>query len=95
MNEIKPFIPKKEKFLVSEITSQTNKIYYLYSDGNLYEKDSEGKLKKIDDLNSESKKLIQAIMNNFRPGKTDVINDNKKKSSEKQENKIKVELPEL
>ncbi len=98
MNEIKPFIVKQEKreiFLVTEITSQTNKKYYLYSDGNVYEKDGEGKLKKLDDINPESKKLIQVIMDNFRSGKTDVINENEGKKTKKQKNSIEVELPEL
>ena len=34
-------------------------------------------------------------MDNFRSGKTDVINENEGKKTKKQKNSIEVELPEL
>lgn len=80
---------KDEKKLVTEITSENNEIYFLYDDGNLYKKDSSGKLIKLENITPESKELIKKLMNKFKPGRTDV------KISEFDKKENEMELPEL
>lgn len=68
-------VPKTERKikLVTEIVSEDEKVYYLYTDGNVYEKDTEGNFKMLDNLNPESQKILAKIMNRFKPGRTDVV----------------------
>jgi hypothetical protein len=82
-----------DKTLITIITSENNKEYYLYSDGNLYERDNKGNLKQLDNITEESKNLIKKIMNKFSSGKTDVIR--KESSQERMKKKIDIELPIL
>lgn len=100
MEEIK--IPEKEilskneeeRYLVTSVISEeNNKEYFLYSDGNLYEKDNDGNLVILDNITPESKKIIEKIMDKFKPGKTDVIEQEKINNSRKKE--IEVDVPEL
>lgn len=100
MEEIK--IPEKEilskneeeRYLVTSVISEeNNKEYFLYSDGNLYEKDNDGNLVILDNITPESKKMIEKIMDKFKPGKTDVIEQEKINNSRKKE--IEVDVPEL
>ena len=82
-----------DKTLITIITSENNKEYYLYSDGNLYERDNKGNLKQLDNITEESKNVIKKIMNKFSSGKTDVIR--KESSQERMKKKIDIELPIL
>lgn len=100
MDEIK--IPPKEmqnksedeKYLVTSVISEENKKeYFLYSDGNLYEKDNEGNLVRLDNVSPESKKIAEKIMKNFRPGKTDVVENNSPQNNKPKN--IDVDYPEL
>lgn len=102
MDEIK--IPPKEmqnksedeKYLVTSVTSEENsKEYFLYSDGNLYEKDNEGNLIRLDNISPESKKIAEKILQNFKPGKTDVIHPEKGKNVNSRKKEIDVDYPEL
>lgn len=86
-------LEKNDKRLITVITSENDKEYYLYSDGKLYEKDNEGNLKQVDNITEESKKLINKIMNKFSPGKTDVIR--KESNQERKRKKEDIELPIL
>ncbi len=94
-------IPKKkiivdsedEKYLVTSINVENDKEYFLYSDGNLYVKDNTGNLKRLDNVTPESKALIKKIMENFKPGKTDVVKTEKSDTLKKKE--IDVDYPEL
>ena len=62
-----------EKQLVTAITLENGTEYYLYSDGNLYERDNSGNLKQLDRLNPASQAVIDRIMNKLNGGKTDVV----------------------
>lgn len=83
----------EDKFLVTSIVSEeNNKEYFLYSDGNLYERDNNGKLIKVDNVAPESRKIVEKIMKNFEPGITDVVDPEK---SNKPSKRIEVDYPEL
>lgn len=83
----------QEKYLITSVVSEDNKEYFLYSDGNLYEKDDNGELRKLDNITPESKDLIKKIMQNFKSGKTDIFEPEKIAPVTKKE--IEVEVPEL
>lgn len=83
----------QEKYLITSVVSEENKEYFLYSDGKLYEKDDNGKLQMVDNVTSESKELIKKIMENLKPGKTDIYEPEKIAPVTKQE--IEVDEPEL
>ncbi len=102
MNEIK--VPQKgmktknseEKYLVTSVISEENKKeYFLFSDGNLYEKDNEGNLVKLDNVSPESRKIVEKIMENFKPGKTDVIRNQNNFQKRNNLTDIDVDYPEL
>ena len=84
--------------LVTELSCENGRTYYLYSDGNLYEKSEDGNHKKLDRLNEENKVIIKKIMERLRPAQTDVINKSlykgKKRNSD-EDTTIEVDLPEL
>ncbi len=63
----------EEKKVITKITLENGKDYFLYSDGKIYEKDEEGNLVQLNNLNSESKKTIDKIMNKLRSTKFDVV----------------------
>ncbi len=86
----------EEKYLVTSVISEENKKeYFLYSDGNLYEKDNEGNLVKLDNVSAESKKIAKKIMENFKPGKTDVINNPNNFIPKSNAKDVDVDYPEL
>ena len=64
----------KNLTVVTELSCENGKSYFLYSDGNLYEKSEDGNHKKLDRLNAENKEIIKKIMERLRPARTDVIN---------------------
>lgn len=64
-----------DMILLTEITCENGKTYYLYNDGNLYEKSDDGNHKKLDKLNEGNLELIQKIMERFKPAKTDNITE--------------------
>lgn len=87
---------EEEKYLVTSVVSEeNNREYFLYSDGNLYEKDNEGNLVKLDNVSPESKKIAEKIMQNFKSGKTDVINPEKGNNFNSRKKEIDVDYPEL
>lgn len=84
--------------LVTQISCENGKTYFLYSDGNLYEKSEDGNHRKLDRLNDENKDIIKRIMERLRPARTDVINKslNKGKPRNLTEDKtIEVDSPDL
>lgn len=84
--------------LVTQISCENGKTYFLYSDGNLYEKSEDGNHRKLDRLNDENKDIIKRIMERLRPARTDVINKslNKGKPRNSTEDKtIEVDSPDL
>ncbi len=83
----------QEKYLITSVVSEENKEYFLYSDGKLYEKDDNGELRIVDNVTPESKELIKKIMENFKPGKTDIYEPEKIAPVTKR--KIEVDVPEL
>lgn len=83
----------QERYLITSIVLNNNKEYFLYNDGNLYERDNSGKLIKLDNITSESKELIKKIMQNFKSGKTDIYQPEKVSAVTKKQ--IEVEIPEL
>lgn len=83
----------REIHLITSVISEDNKEYFLYSDGNLYEKNSEGKLIKLNNVRPESQQLIKKIMQNFKAGKTDIYEPGN--NSPITDKKIEVDLPEL
>ena len=88
--------PKNEedRYLVTSVISEeNNKEYFLYSDGNLYEKDNSGNFVILDNVAPESKKIIEKIMEKFKPGKTDIIRPEEIGTSTKKD--IEVDVPEL
>lgn len=87
---------EQEKFLVtSVILEENNKEYFLYSDGKLYEKDNEGNLVRVDNDTPESKKIVEKIMGNFKPGKTDVVQNENNSHKKNKTREIDVDYPEL
>ncbi len=68
--------------LVTKITLENGKVYFLYSDGNLYEKDANGEMKILDNLNEENKQTIDKIMERFKAPPIDVI-DNERNDNER------------
>ncbi len=70
---------KKNKTLVTRITSESDKDYYLYSDGNLYEKNDIGELVVLDKLNPNSKQIIDKIMQKYKSiRKIDIVSYDEK-----------------
>ena len=89
---------KKELILITEISCENGKKYLLFSDGNIYEKTDDGNHKKLDKLNSESKKIIENIMERLKPAPTDVINTplkERKKINSGKDVIIEVEEPDF
>lgn len=58
---------------ISQITLENGKRYYFFSDGNLYEKSSDGVMNKLD--KNKNKELVDKIMKRFVPPKIDVIRE--------------------
>ena len=83
----------KEIKLVTQVTLESGKVYFLYSDGNLYTREDE-KLIKLDNITTENKKIIEKIMELYKPAKTDVI-DRNLAEDKIQEEKANVEVPEM
>lgn len=83
----------KEIKLVTQVTLESGKVYFLYSDGNLYTREDE-KLIKLDNITTENKKIIEKIMELYKPAKTDVI-DRNPAGDKIQEEKANVEVPEM
>ena len=83
----------KEIKLVTQVTLESGKVYFLYSDGNLYTREDE-KLIKLDNITTENKKIIEKIMELYKPAKTDVI-DRNLAEDKIQEEKVNVEVPEM
>lgn len=84
--------------LVTQISCENGKTYFLYNDGNLYEKSDDGNHKKLDRLNNENKDIIKKIMERLRPARTDVINKSLYKGRIRhidEDKTIEVESPEL
>lgn len=85
--------------LVTELSCENGKTYFLYSDGNLYEKSEDGNHRKLDRLNEENKVIIKRIMERLRPAQTDVINRSlhkgKMRNSDEDTTTIEVDAPEL
>lgn len=63
----------EEKKVITKITLENGKDYFLYSDGKIYEKNEKGTLVQLDNLNLESQKTIDKIMNKLRSVEFDVV----------------------
>ena len=87
----------KNLTVVTELSCENGKSYFLYSDGNLYEKSEDGNHKKLDRLNTENKEIIKKIMERLRPARTDVINKSLYKGRIRNidEKTIEVDSPDL
>ncbi len=87
----------KNLTVVTELSCENGKSYFLYSDGNLYEKSEDGNHKKLDRLNAENKEIIKKIMERLRPARTDVINKSLYKGRIRNidEKTIEVDSPDL
>lgn len=88
----------KDLTLVTQISCENGKTYFLYSDGNLYEKSEDGNHRKLDRLNAENKVIIKRIMERLRPARTDVINKSLTKGkmrNQDDDKTIEVDAPDL
>lgn len=61
--------------IVSTITYEDEEIYCLCEDGKFYKKISENKFEKLDEKIEKNQKLIKSLLELFKPGFTDVIED--------------------
>ncbi len=88
----------KDLTLVTQISCENGKTYFLYNDGNLYEKSEDGNHRKLDRLNAENKVIIKRIMERLRPARTDVINKSLTKGkmrNQDDDKTIEVDAPDL